>query len=783
MAERTLLDRLTPRSILLAGYGSAIVVLLLGVLVYFGSGRLAAAYNGVYNGQQLLRSVRQLDESLDQAEIHHRSYLLTNNDVSRSGFERIALQLPVLLEGVKKFAVNVSDSDSDKVDTLAFYARLRMAELDQEARRYKDVIAKGVNPRDLQSEFSSSKLRFNQIAQSLYAHVDGQTGAAWTLGQQELRRAGIVVLGGAFASVVLIVVFTLLSRKQARHQARIHHELEEQSIALKIQAAEARAANIELESATREMVSQAAEAEANQLRLSGILGSVTDAVVSFDDERRVVYINAAAERLLGVAASEAVGVEVTSFVPEDLREQFRSNISSARFALPVVSDEVRRYGLIINRAGSEAVPVDISIAYAQATERQGLYTAIIRDVSRQRQLEEQLRQSQKMEAVGRLAGGIAHDFNNLLTVIGASSDFILQRRNIDPDTIREDIVEIRKATDRAAALTRQLLAFSRRQLVHPQVTDIKLVVEEMKSMLQRLIGEDITLVTNYSKTSDFIKIDRGQLEQVIANLSVNARDSMPEGGSLEIRTEIAAEAEHAALAIEGDTGKGFVVLVVKDSGSGMPKEVQARIFEPFFTTKERGKGTGLGLPTVYGIVKQAGGDVVVESTPGVGTEFRLYFPLVEEEAVGVDPQLPIAASTFRGNETILIVEDEGSLRHLAHRILQSRGYTVLEAANGQDAINVMARHGQQIDLVVSDVVMPVMGGRELVERLLPIYPMLRILFMTGYTEDTLLKHRISELGITVLEKPFTPETLARSVRTALDRGHVRRPTLVETKTA
>jgi CheY-like chemotaxis protein len=258
---------------------------------------------------------------------------------------------------------------------------------------------------------------------------------------------------------------------------------------------------------------------------------------------------------------------------------------------------------------------------------------------------------------------------------------------------------------------------------------------------------------------------------------------MPDGGRIEITTSPAPATMHTAIAAEADPRQGFVVLSVRDTGTGMNRDTQARIFEPFFTTKEQGKGTGLGLPTVYGIVKQAGGDVVVQSDPGRGSEFLLYFPRVETEPVTEQTTFQTAADPLGGTETILVVEDEEAVRRLAHRILESRGYTVLEASNGQEAINVMTGSGRHIDMIVSDVVMPVMGGRELVERLLPTYPLLRVLFMTGYTEDTLLQHRIAEFGLTVLEKPFTPESLARAVRVTLDRGQGRRPNVVEIRTA
>jgi nitrogen-specific signal transduction histidine kinase/ActR/RegA family two-component response regulator len=405
------------------------------------------------------------------------------------------------------------------------------------------------------------------------------------------------------------------------------------------------------------------------------------------------------------------------------------------------------------------------MAYAR-TRKQGLFTAVLRDVSRQRALEEEFRQAQKMEAVGRLAGGIAHDFNNLLTVIGASSDFLLYDLKGDSAELTRDITEIKRATDRAASLTRQLLAFSRRQLVQPQLLDLNAVVAEMETMLRRLIGENVTLVTDYEDVGGLIRVDRGQLEQIVVNLVVNARDAMPGGGIVNVRTGGGCPASAQE---NGADGRRFITLTVSDSGVGMDEETRARIFEPFFTTKEQGRGTGLGLSTVYGIVKQAGGEVTVESQLEVGTAFTLYFPCIEEQETPATSQLP-EFDTLRGTETVLVVEDEEALRRLTRRILESRGYTVLDAPDGASAIKLLATTPARVDLLLSDVVMPGMSGRELVERILPVYPWLRVLFMSGYTEDTMLQHRVAELGIAVLEKPFTPDDLAAAVRSTLDRA-------------
>ncbi|MEO8946566.1 MAG: ATP-binding protein, partial [Gemmatimonadaceae bacterium] len=482
---------------------------------------------------------------------------------------------------------------------------------------------------------------------------------------------------------------------------------------------------------------------------------------SFDDNECIVYYNAATRRLFGRDDTALAGARILSVVSEKSLGAFEEHIASARRSAAYsgsVKPEV--WDTLVVQADEHDVPVEVSMAYARLG-KEGLFTAVLRDVTRQRQLEDEFRQAQKMEAVGRLAGGIAHDFNNLLTVIGASSDFLLHDLSGQPASLSADVREIKTATNRAASLTRQLLAFSRRQLVQPQMLDLNAVVAEMETMLRRLIGEDMTLSTSYSDDMGMVKLDRGQLEQVVVNLVVNARDAMPRGGMVRLCTG-------GETVAAGGLDSDWVTLTVADSGVGMDELTRARIFEPFFTTKEQGKGTGLGLSTVYGIVKACGGDIEASSEPGLGTEFRVRFPRVEDDAAAAaaNPTVPAAAG---GTETVLVVEDEEALRRLTRRILESRGYTVLDAANGQDAIRTLASVQSRVDLILTDVVMPGMSGRELVDCLLPVYPWLRVLFMSGYTEDMMLQHRVTELGITLLEKPFTGDELALAVRGTLDR--------------
>ncbi|HVS36566.1 MAG TPA: ATP-binding protein, partial [Gemmataceae bacterium] len=376
--------------------------------------------------------------------------------------------------------------------------------------------------------------------------------------------------------------------------------------------------------------------------------------------------------------------------------------------------------------------------------------------------DEPLLQSQKLEALGRLAGGVAHDFNNLLTVILGYAD-LLGRYGAD-DHAREVGREIQKAGERAAVLTRQLLAFSRRQVLQPCILDLNALVRDLDGMLRRLIGEDVQLTTALQDGSLRVKADPGQLQQVLTNLVVNARDAMPRGGRLIIATaEVPASLDSTMLT--GATG--FAMLTVTDTGCGMDEHVLKRLFEPFFTTKPVGKGTGLGLAMVYGIVQQSGGRVEVESEPGRGSTFRVYLPLTYGPAEAAPAPAAPAVPTG-GKETQLLVEDEESVRQLARRTLQAKGYHVLEAGDGLAALTICQRHLRSIDLVVTDVVMPELGGVDLVQRLRTVRPHLKVLYMSGYNDSTLLRHGIEESEANYLEKPFTPDVLTRKVRDLLD---------------
>jgi PAS domain S-box-containing protein len=394
---------------------------------------------------------------------------------------------------------------------------------------------------------------------------------------------------------------------------------------------------------------------------------------------------------------------------------------------------------------------------------------VSRDVTARRSLEEQFRQAQKMEAVGRLSGGIAHDFNNLLGVIIGYAEFL--QEHLEPeDALRGSADEILKAGKRAAGLTRQLLAFSRQQVLDPRVLDLNSAVYDMEKLLRRLIGEDIELTTPLSPDLGRVKADQGQLEQVIMNLAVNARDAMPQGGKLVIATEnmIMDEAFVRRYLYPVQPGP-YVCLTVTDSGIGMDADTKARAFEPFFTTKEKGKGTGLGLSTVYGVVKQSGGYIDIYTSPGAGTSFKIYLPRVDEAIKAEGASLDGVKSSFDGKETILLAEDEVSLRTLTRTTLELCGYKVLEAKDGVAALEVSEHHDGTIDLLLTDIVMPGMGGRALAHELVRRRPEIKLVYMSGYTGQAVGAQGPVEPGSVFLSKPFTRVSLTRKIREALDR--------------
>ena len=477
-------------------------------------------------------------------------------------------------------------------------------------------------------------------------------------------------------------------------------------------------------------------------------------------EGRFLSVNAALVRILGYAsAAEVLQLDMARDVYADPAE--RQRLLERDTYTDRQYDEVEATW---KRKDGGRLTVQLSVRAVRKGAAVEYYETFVRDVTEQRRLQQQLVQSQKMEAVGRLAGGVAHDFNNLLTVILSYSDLLLEDRPRDaPD--REDIEQIRKAAVGASALTRQLLAFSRQQVLEPRVLDVNTVVASTEKLLTRLLGEDISLTTSLAPGLGAVKVDPGQLEQIIMNLAVNARDAMPRGGRLSIETGNVEMDESYVRGHPVAHPGPYVMLAVSDTGIGMDAVTQARIFEPFFTTKEAGKGTGLGLATVYGIVKQSGGFIWVYSEPGHGTSFKIYLPRVDEPVSRASAAAP---ELVGGSETVLVVEDVAAVRAVARQMLERHGYTVLEAPDGETALRLAGKHQGPIRLLLTDVVMPEVSGRQLADQLLELRPDMKVLFMSGYTDDAIVRHGVLQEGIAYLQKPFTPETLARKVRAVLD---------------
>jgi two-component system cell cycle sensor histidine kinase/response regulator CckA len=483
-------------------------------------------------------------------------------------------------------------------------------------------------------------------------------------------------------------------------------------------------------------------------------------------EGRFFDVNPALITMLGYdSAEEVLALDPKSDVFVDPSEQMRV-MAEFRRGARLDNVEVRW-----KRKDGSAITVRLSGRVVNNPEETAEVVEIIaEDITERRVLENQFRQAQKMEAVGRLAGGVAHDFNNLLMVISGYAEVLLEhtRKN---DPLYPKIEAIHQATDRATTLTRQLLAFSRKQLLELKVVDLNIIVEDIKRLLRPLIGENIELQTQLAPDLGRTRADAGQIEQVLMNLVVNSKDAMPNGGKIIIQSANARLNHEDVRREYSYIHPGlYVVLSVTDTGEGMDKETQLRIFEPFFTTKEKGKGTGLGLSTVYGIIKQSGGYVLVQSEPGQGTTFRIYLPRVEDalELVGA---AGTSLSQNGGSETVLLVEDEESVRQLVRETLESKGYKVLEADNGEAALRIVSNYSDKIDMLITDVVMPGMSGRELSARLCASRPQTKVLYLSGYTEDAIGHEGVVDPDTAFLQKPFTLQMLSRKVREVLgERG-------------
>ena len=501
---------------------------------------------------------------------------------------------------------------------------------------------------------------------------------------------------------------------------------------------------------------------ASEQRYDDLFENATDAIFTTDLDLTFTSLNGVAETLTGYRRVQAKGLNVSAIVTPETLEVVRRKLDEQRTGRPASMYETE----ILTREGRR-VPIEVTARLVFRDNRPVGTLGIARDISERKRLEQGLRQAQKMEAIGRLAGGVAHDFNNLLTVIMGHSQEMIERLPPD-DPSRADALQVLSAGEFAAGLTRQLLAFSRQQIIAPQVLDFNAVVGSLTPMLRRLIGEDVNLDLRIGSERYAVKADPGQLEQVIMNLVVNARDAMPHGGTLTIETAGALIEASATVDRSFMVSGRYVLLVVRDTGHGMDSETKAHLFEPFFTTKDSGRGTGLGLSTVYGIVKQNDGYIFVDSEPASGTTFRLYLPRRPDAEIAPAAAARPPRKATGGSERILLVDDDLGVRNFAARVLGSRGYAVLPASSPDEAIELAEEHDARIDLLLTDVVMPGCTGRALATILHESNPGLKVLYMSGYTTEAIVDHGILDPSIAFIGKPFTAQHLALKVRETLD---------------
>jgi len=517
-----------------------------------------------------------------------------------------------------------------------------------------------------------------------------------------------------------------------------------------------RRANQELETKTAEELGE------YRARLASIVDSSEDAILSKDLQGTITSWNRGAERIYGYTAAEIVGRPISVLTTGDHPDEIPTILAKI-----AGGESVDHYETI--RVTKDGQHRNMSLSVSPLRDKSGHIagaSVIARDITAQRKAEEHLRRAQKMDAVGRLAGGVAHDFNNILGIITACSE-LLRGRIASNEDVSQYLANIHQAADRGAALTRQLLAFSRKSVVQPQVLDLNDRLKEVSKLLRPLMGDDVEIRILSKSPMTLIEIDPGHLDQVVINLAVNARDAMPRGGRLLLETNV-VDLDESFSAQHGLMKAGrYVMLAVSDTGIGMDEPTRSRVFEPFFTTKERGKGTGLGLATVYGIVRQSGGQVWVYSEPEHGATFKIYFPSAEEK-VGLQPTSEAETTPPpREGTTVLLVEDDDLMRSLTRQLLRDEGYSVVEAASGAAALELLAAHAGKIDLLLTDVVMKGLSGPDLVAQALQSLPTLKVIYMSGYTGELIAEREILQSGIALLEKPFTRASLLKAIHTIL----------------
>jgi two-component system cell cycle sensor histidine kinase/response regulator CckA len=499
----------------------------------------------------------------------------------------------------------------------------------------------------------------------------------------------------------------------------------------------------------------------SEKRFRDLFDNATDILFTLDTQGNITSLNKSAEDVMGWPSSEVLQTNIRNFVaPEHL------NVCVQMMQRILNGEELQHFEIAMLRKDGRTVLLETSARLIRSDESIVGIQGIARDVTERRNLENMVRQSQKLEAIGRLSGGLAHDFNNLLCVISGHTELLAERLDAEFPGLK-NVTQIKKAVDSASSLVRQLLAFSRKQVFHPRILDLNAIVVETEKLLGRLIGENVEFVSALHPALGSVRVDPVQIEQVLMNLVLNARDAMPQGGKLAIETSN-VDLNEACRSKRANIPAGkYVVLAVTDNGSGMDEETQNRIFEPFYTTKELGKGTGLGLATVYGIVKQSGGSIWVYSEPGQGTTFKIYIPRVDQP-LAAESSRKAPADLQAGTETVLLVENSEPLRALAREFLRSSGYAVLDAENGKEALRIAKAFSGPIHLLLTDVIMPGMGGKQLAEHLASLRPATKVLYMSGYSDDAIVQSGMLGTEMIFLEKPFTRDILLRKVRAVLD---------------
>ncbi len=767
------------------GAGALIAVALTFVLLAWLNHQW---FRFVLQSQETARIAGQARALAIDRETSISSYLLTRKEASLA--PGVAARLPLK---TKLDSLVLLTSDNVSLQDRATAIRTAVKRWDRGWAEPALTTPESSASLDIKNDLAGQEL-FDSIRSAFASFFAGEqrivAARERTLGRLQHFTFGLIV-----AELALLLATLLWLRKRALQQAgkllKQQRELEVQSIDLTSRTAELEEQAMELEEQTDEanravvelsktnesleatirrlehaetsLVTTRSDHEETQSLLEVLLANSPVGVALFDGDRRIVRVNAAAGVISGVAVEDHEGKRTGDLAAGDIAKGIDELLETVLASGESIRN-VPLSGTMLTGSGHERFFLCSFFPVKLPGGKPGAGVVVL-ETTQYRLLEEQLLQSQKMEAVGRLAGGVAHDFNNMLTAIMSYSELVLSE--IGPDSaLRPDMMEIVKASAKAAALTRKLLAFSRQQVLRPELLDLNSTVDSVCMMMKRMLGKDVEVTCRLASELWSVSADQTEIERVVMNLVLNSRDAMPDGGRLIIETSnVMIDEEYAST--HADTAPGpYAMIAVTDTGSGMTREVRDKVFEPFFTTKEKGKGTGLGLPSVYGIIRQSGGFVWVYSEPGRGTTFKIYLPKSNTIAP-ISRQSPLQNRRV-GPETILLVEDDLEVRQVAMRILKQNGYRVLEAGNGADALRICEDEGDDVDLIVTDIVMPEMGGSELAKKVRELKPEARILFTSGYTEGAVMRQSLLHAGEAFIEKPFTPGSLMKKAREVLD---------------